>query len=74
MMNPLRRIIMTTIFAAAATLTAAILVTFAVGTTITTPAFAQDGNVTGGNVTEGNATAPVLGDGGAAPTPPAITP
>jgi hypothetical protein len=73
MMNPDRRIGMATIFVAAATLTATILVTFAVDTTITTPAFAQDENVTGGNVTEGNMTAPVLGDGGA-PTPPAIIP
>lgn len=56
----------------------AILANSAVGTTITTPAFAQVGNVTGGNVTEGNVTegnvtAPDLGDGGAA-TPPVITP
>jgi hypothetical protein len=74
-----RKIFVTTMLAA----TTAILVSSAVGTQITTPAFAQeilppDANMTGGNVTgnvtEGNmTTTPDLG-GGPLATPPAITP
>jgi hypothetical protein len=45
------------------------------GISITTLAFAQDGNMTagGGNVTEGNMTAPDIAGSGVA-TPPVMTP
>ncbi|HZD36718.1 MAG TPA: hypothetical protein VE130_16050 [Nitrososphaeraceae archaeon] len=64
---------MSTIFTAVtAILTATMFASF-VGTSIPTPAFAQDENMTGGagNVTEGNMTSP---DGGMGTTPPPMTP
>jgi hypothetical protein len=69
-----RRILMTTKFAAAATLTAAILATSAVGTSTITPVFAQGDNMTdGGNATEGNMTGTDMAGSGMA-TPPTMTP
>jgi hypothetical protein len=69
-----RRILMTTIFAAAATLTAAILVTSAVGTSMVIPVFGQGDNMTGGgNATEGNMTGTDMAGSGMA-TPPIIAP
>jgi hypothetical protein len=69
-----RRIFLMTVFAAVATLTAAILVTSAVGSSTIVPAFAQGDNMTGGgNATEGNMTAPDAGGAGLA-TPPIMTP
>jgi hypothetical protein len=70
-----KRILMTTMFAAAASLTAAILGTSAVGTSMVIPAFAQADNMTGGggNATEGNMTGTDMAGSGLA-TPPAMTP
>jgi hypothetical protein len=69
-----RRILMTTMFAAAATLTAAILVTSAIGSSMIVPAFAQGDNMTGGgNVTEGNMTGTDAAGSGMA-TPPIMAP
>ena len=65
---------MTTIFAAAASLTAAMVVTSALGTSMIIPAFAQGGNMTeGGNYTEGNMTGTDMAGSGVA-TPPVMTP
>ena len=66
---------MTTMFAAAATLTAAILVTSAAGTSMVIPAFAQGDNMTDGrgNATEGNMTGTDMAGSGMA-TPPTMTP
>lgn len=65
---------MVTTFVAAAAL-AMVAATSTEGLSITTPAFAQDGNMTvgGGNATEGNMTAPDIAGSGVA-TPPVITP
>jgi hypothetical protein len=61
---------MTTMFAAAAALTAAILVASAVGTSTVIPAFAQGDDMTGGgNATEGNMTGTDIAGSGMA-TPP----
>jgi hypothetical protein len=70
-----KRILMTTMFAAAATLTAAMLVTSPVGTSMVVPAFAQGDNMTGGggNATEGNMTGSDMAGSGMA-TPPIMTP
>lgn len=69
-----RRILMTTMFAAAATLTAAILVTSALGTSTVIPVFGQGDNMTGGgNATEGNMTGTDMAGSGMA-TPPIIAP
>jgi hypothetical protein len=70
-LNINRRILLTTIFAVAATLSAAILVTSATGTSILTPAFAQGENMTdGGNYTDGNMTGTdMAGSGMAIPQP-----
>ena len=71
-LNINRRILLTTIFAIAATL--AILVTSATGTSMLTPAFAQGENMTdGGNYTEGNMTGSDMAGSGMA-TPPITTP
>jgi hypothetical protein len=69
-----RRILMTTMFAAAATLTAAILVTSALGTSTVIPAFAQGENMTdGGNYIDGNMSGTDMAGSGMA-TPPIIAP
>jgi hypothetical protein len=69
-----RRILLTTIFAAAATLSASMIV-IATGETLTLiPAFAQGDNMSsGGNYTEGNMTGSDMAGSGMA-TPPASTP
>jgi hypothetical protein len=73
-LNINRRILLTTIFAVAATLSVAILVTSATGTSMLTPAFAQGENMTdGGNYTEGNMTGSDMAGSGMV-TPPAMTP
>jgi hypothetical protein len=73
-LNINRRILLTTIFAVAATLSVAILVTSATGTSMLTPAFAQGENVTdGGNYTEGNMSGSDMAGSGMA-TPPVMTP
>ena len=65
---------MTSMFVAATTLTAAVLVTSAGGTSMIIPAFAQGENMTGGeNYTEGNMTGSDIAGGGMT-TPPTITP
>ena len=73
-LNINRRILLTTIFAAAATLSAAVLVTSVGGTLMLTPAFAQGENMSGGgNYTEGNMTGSDMAGSGMAP-PPTTTP
>jgi hypothetical protein len=73
-LNINRRNLLTTIFAIAATLSAAILVTSATGTSMLTPTFAQGENMTaGGNYTDGNMTGPDMAGSGMA-TPPIIAP
>jgi hypothetical protein len=73
-LNINRRILLTTIFAVAATLSAAILLTSATGTPMLTPAFAQGENMTdGGNYTEGNMTGSDMAGSGMG-TPPIIAP
>jgi hypothetical protein len=70
-----KRILATTMFAAAATLTAAMLVSSSVGTSMVVPVFAQGDNMTGGggNATEGNMTGSDMAGSGMA-TPPIMTP
>jgi hypothetical protein len=69
-----KRVLLTTMFAAAAILTAAILVTSGIGTSMSIPAFAQGDNMTGGeNYTEGNMTGSDMAGSGMA-TPPTMTP
>ena len=64
---------MTTMFVAA-TLTAAMVITSAVGTSMIMPAFAQGDNMTGGgNATEGNMTGIDMAGSGLA-TPQVMTP
>ena len=71
-LNINRRILLTTIFAIAATL--AILVTSATGTSMLTPAFAQGENMTDvGNYTDGNMTGTDMAESGMA-SPPIIAP
>jgi hypothetical protein len=73
-LNINRRILLITFFAVAATLSAAILVTSATGTSILTPAFAQGENMTdGGNYTDGNMTGTDMAGSGMA-SPPIIAP
>jgi hypothetical protein len=73
-LNINRRILLTTIFAVAATLSAAILVTSATGTSILTPAFAEGENMTdGGNATEGNMSGSDMAESGMA-IPQPMTP
>jgi len=69
-----RRIVMTTIFAAAATLTTVLLIMSTAEIPVTTLAFAQDDNMTGGNVTEENMTASIPGGSVIEATPPAMAP
>jgi hypothetical protein len=68
-----RGIIVTTFVAAAALAIVAAMYTG--GILITTPAFAQDGNMSagGGNATEGNMAVPDIAGSGVA-TPPVMTP
>jgi hypothetical protein len=69
-----RRILMTTMFAAVASLTAAMVVTSALGISMIIPALAQGGNMTdGGNYTEGNMTGTDMAGSGVA-TPPVMMP
>jgi hypothetical protein len=69
-----KRILMTGIFVAAATLTAVLLATTAGGTSMIIPAFAQGDNMTGGgNATEGNMTGSDM-TGSEMITPPMMTP
>ncbi|MGH9983181.1 MAG: hypothetical protein ACRD8W_04400 [Nitrososphaeraceae archaeon] len=73
-LNINRRILLTTIFAVAAILSTAILVTSATGTSMLTPAFAQGENMTdGGNYTDGNMTGTDMAESGMA-SPPIIAP
>jgi len=69
-----RRILMTTMFAAVASLTAAMVVTSALGISMIIPALGQGGNMTdGGNYTEGNMTGTDMAGSGVA-TPPVMMP
>lgn len=69
-----KRILLTGIFVAAATLTSAVLATTAGETSIVVPAFAQGDNMTGGgNATEGNMTGSDM-TGSGMTTPPMMTP
>lgn len=68
-----KRILLTTVFAAAI-LSVAMLVTAAGGTLMLTPVFAQGENMSsGGNYTEGNMTGSDMAGSGMA-TPPPLTP
>jgi len=74
MTSNINRGIVATIFVAAAAL-AIVAATSTGGISITTPAFAQDENMTGGggNATNGNLTAPDIAGSGVA-TPPVMIP
>jgi hypothetical protein len=69
-----KRILLTTVFAAAAILSVSMLVTATGGTLMLTPAFAQGENMSSeGNYTEGNMTGSDMAGSGMA-TPPPLTP
>jgi signal transduction histidine kinase len=69
-----KRILLTTVFAAAAILSVVMLVTATGDTLMLTPVFAQDENMSSGrNYTEGNMTGSDMAGSGMA-TPPPLTP
>jgi hypothetical protein len=69
-----KRILLTTVYAAAAILSVSMLVTATGGILMLTPAFAQGENMSsGGNYTEGNMTGSDIAGSGMA-TPPPLTP
>jgi hypothetical protein len=74
MTSNIDRGIMVATFVAAAAL-AIVVATYTEGILITTPTFAQDGNMSagGGNATEGNMTVPDIAGSGVA-TPPVMMP
>ena len=71
-----RRVVTSTILAATAAILMAMVFTGFGGASITTPVFAQGGNMTGGggNVTGGNMTSSNMTDGGMGTTLPGTAP